>query len=206
MASIPGAVKTVAAVCAFLSVSYAVSVWAAPRPGTDDLGAGGSEAVAGAYGRDPVPGRLRSPGPSQMIEAGVVGVGPGAGNRVAAPPVTPVSARTGVTEAVPPIATPAGEPATAGAAPAAPAAGLPITLAPGPLGGNPPSATGAGATSGASAGGRHPAKASAHGSGGGHCGSRGRPARAGGDRVKRPPTPARAAHGKQVGQPHGRRR
>lgn len=218
MTRVPGPVKALGAICAFLTLSYAVSVWAAPRSGIEDLGTGGPEAVAGAYGRDPAPPVTwwrvgRSPSADgQAVDTDGEGARTVSRFRVAAPPLTPVSARTGSVEAGPTVVAAQGAPAIATPKPAAPVATSPPPVRP-PQGGKDPSAeppgsgsSGSGSSGNGSSGGpdgpRHHGSGSGSGSGGCGGGSGGTAARG----VAKGPAPTPAVPRKPVAQPHRRGR
>lgn len=107
MTELPAPVKTFAAVCAFLVLSYAISVYAAPRTGTEDLGGWPFEAPGG-YGRDPAP--LPEWRRERWSTGEAAAAGPDRGGRVATASVTPVSARTAAAE----VDSAAGKPRDAG--------------------------------------------------------------------------------------------
>lgn len=211
MTRVPGPVKALGAVGAFLTLSYAVSVWAAPRSGIEDLGTGGPEAVSGAYGRDPAPPVTwwrvgRSPSvDGQVVQARGEG-GPVGRSRVAAPPLTPVSARTVSVDAAPKVVAAQGAPAIATPEPAAPVATSPPPVRPS-QGGKDPSAEPPGNGSsgnGSSGGSGRPRHHQHHHDSGSGCGGGSRATASRG--VPRGPAPTPAAPRKPVAQPHRRGR
>lgn len=100
MTQLPALVKAAAAACAFVTVSYTVSVFAGPGTGTDDLGSGAPGSSAELYRRDPFPAPRRTPQAHAGGDIAIFGTELVAARDVtASSPATPVSARTGVAEA-----------------------------------------------------------------------------------------------------------